>query len=96
MAAFRIKSCFLFEPQLFTNSLKNEIFYNKKEIEDLHDTINKYNSEITFLKSNLDSGKTHFNSGLESMLEEKDSAMTRLRKDLNAKDFKIQEIESEL
>ena len=42
------------------------------------------------LKSNHDSNKTQFNSGLESMLEEKDAAMTRLRNDLNAKDFRIQ------
>ena len=45
------------------------------------------------MKGHLDSSKNQFNSGLESMLEDKDNALTKLRKDGTAKDFKIQEME---
>ena len=76
--------------------MRNEIFYLKKENDDLNETIGKYNNEITILKGHLDTSKTQFNSGLESMLEDKDIALTKLRKDGTTKDFKIQELEQEL
>lgn len=50
------------EKDIAISSQKNEIYYLKKEIEELNDTINKYNNEITFLKGTLDSNKMSYNN----------------------------------
>ena len=61
----------------------------------MNDTISKYNSEITYLKGHLDSNKTSFNAGMESLLDEKDAVIMRVRKELGEKDFGLREVEDE-
>ena len=47
------------------------------------------------LKSHVDSSKMTFNTGLESMLEEKDATIAKLRKESTTKDFRNSELEQE-
>ena len=67
----------------------------KKEIDELNDTINKYNNDIILLKSNLDTNKFSYNSGLESIMNEKDELITKLRKEITAKEIKINTVEED-
>lgn len=73
------------ERDITISSQKNEVYYLKKEIAELNDTINKYNNEITLLKSALDNNKSSFNIEFSNILEEKEAALGRLRRDLSAK-----------
>ena len=73
------------ERDITISSQKNEVYYLKKEIAELNDTINKYNNEITLLKSALDNNKSSFNIEFSNILEEKEAALGRLRRDLTTK-----------
>jgi len=55
----------------------------------LHEAINKYSNEIAYLKSNLDTNKTTYTSGMENMVGEKEDFIGKLRRDLANKDLKI-------
>jgi hypothetical protein len=59
------------EKNIIISGQKNEIYYFKKEIEELNDTINKYNNEIIFLKGNLDTNKSSFNQEFSNAYDEK-------------------------
>lgn len=73
------------EKDIAISSLKNEIFYLKKERDELNDAINKYNNEILFLKSNLDSSKQTMHADFEQILVDKDNAMAKIRKEASLK-----------
>lgn len=68
----------------------------KREIEELHDAIAKYNNEIVYLKTNFDVTKTAYNTGIEDVVGEKEDFIVRLRKDLASKDIKIHELDEQV
>jgi chromosome segregation ATPase len=83
------------EKDITLTSQRSEISYLKKEIDDLHEAISRYNNEIVYLKSNLDNNKTSFVSGMENVVGEKEDFIGRLRRDLANKDARIHELEEQ-
>ncbi len=81
------------EKDITISQQRNEIYYLKKENEELHDAINKYSNEIILLKGTIDTGKTNFHSDFANAIQDKENAIARLRKEIAAKDNRLREVE---
>ena len=84
------------QKELEISGLTNEIFYLKREREELAGTVERCQQEITVLRGSIDAGKQTIHSNFEALLAEKDGVIARLRREGQERELRLVGLEGEL